>query len=394
VTLDEGIDAYERGEYGKARDLCLDALAGPIPPRARVLAHVYLGNALEEIGDEQGASEQFRKALTLDPLPAQRLHLHYKLGLAQKRNGDYEGARTEFEKAIAYLEEPDSAEVCDQALYSLYELAHIYDDRSEYRAVLHCTERAARLPIQSCSEMDLILFDLIALHGRALFWLRRWHESIPILRKALAQLPELDLHVRTILLCYLGFALCGVREYEEAFAILKTIELDPVTHPRLWVPAQVWLGNLYYQRNEWAKAIEHYEMVADLPPEEWAGARESFAHLADCYLETGQYDRALAVAERAYQELRGNALVHVEYAKALAVAGRAGEAEQVLRELPEETVEAGLRERYYAHSVYVAARRGDREATTQWLRKLRDLNPTSRYLPHLEAFLARGAWPR
>jgi tetratricopeptide (TPR) repeat protein len=184
--------------------------------------------------------------------------------------------------------------------------------------------------------------------------------------------------------------LCAVREFDEAFDVLQNTDLDPSEHPSLWAAARVWLGNLYYRRHEFAKALEQFEAVVDLPPEQWAGSRESLARMADCYMETGQPESALAVAEKAYRELRGNDLVHVEYAKALAIARRWREAEQVLRELNEETVDEGLKERFYAHSAYVAAGLHNRNSAEPWLRKLRELNPSSRYLPPLEAAIGKG----
>jgi tetratricopeptide (TPR) repeat protein len=250
-------------------------------------------------------------------------------------------------------------------------------------------ERAAQVPIPAGPENRRVLLDLEVVRGKALFSLDRWRESIPVLRKALAQVPETDAGVRAGVMCFLGLALCAVGEFDEAYELLRTTALDRAKQPGLWAATRVWLGNIYHRRDEYAKALEQFEAIADRPAEEWAGSRESLARMADSYLETGQRERGLVVAEQAYRELRGNGLVHIAFAKALALAGRYQEAEPVLRELDEAGLDDSLRERLYAHSGYVAVGLRNRERAEQWLHKLTALNPNSRYLNPLRGLVQK-----
>jgi len=385
------MDAYGRGDYLQCQDLCRRALAERLSQGDQALACTYLGHSLARLGDRRGAIEQFRGALALEAQKGRRVHLHYELGLGLREIGDRGEARAEFLRALEgcdLVAPPDSHGPLARSLLGLAVLA--FED-GEYSQALAWVERASRVPVLVEPGNEQLRSEVEFWRGLILFRLDRWQESIPILEGVLAGIESTDAN-KGLLEAYLGLALCATGQYEEALQILRETRLDRGAQPGVWAATRVWLGNLYYRRNEFARALEQFEEIADRPAEDWAGSRESLARMADCYIETGQYDEALAVAERAYQELRGNALVHVEYAKALAVAGRASEAERVLRELPEAAVEPDLRERYYAHSVYTAARRGDRDAAAQWLQKLRTHNRTSRYLTGLEEFLQREAW--
>jgi tetratricopeptide (TPR) repeat protein len=388
MSITEAIDAYERGEYLRCRDLCRLALTEGLSQEDQALASTYLGHSLTRLGDRRGAVVQFRRALALESQPDRRIYLHYELGVGLREVGERREARAEFLQGVegsGQMASPDSRVLVARSLLGLAILA--YED-GDYRTALSWVEQASRVPVLAEPVNEQIRLDVECWRGLALFRLDRWEESIPVLKGVLAGIKPPDSN-KALLEAYLGLALSATAQYEEALQILRKTRLDPEGQPGVWAATRVWLGNLYYRRNEFTKALEQFEGIVDRPAEDWVGSRESLARMADCYVETGQFDRALAVAERAFQELRGNALVHIEYAKVLAVVGRASEAEQVLRELPEETVEPDLRERYFAHSVYTAARRGDRNATGQWLYKLRTHNPTSRYLRGLEEFLER-----
>lgn len=384
MSLSEAIEVYKEGNYGRARDLCLKALEGHLSPDDRFMAQTYLGHCLAQLGDRVQAVEEFRRALPLTHDPTEQVQLHYALGLELHKMGNNLAARRELERAVELYEVSPAAEVRDHFVYSLIELATLAGEAGDYSDVLAYLDRASVDQIRSQPGNQQVLFHMDLLRGKALVGLKRWRESIPVLRSAVTEVPEGQTDARSVATGYLGLALCAVREYEEAFGVMQAADLGMHVNPGLWAATRVWLGNLYYGRSEFAKALEQYERVIDQPAENWAGSRESLARMADCYLETGQPESALAVAEKAYRELRGNDLVHVEYAKALAVARRWREADQVLRELNEEAVDEGLKERFYTHSAYVAAGLQDRNGAEQWLRKLRDLNPSSRYLPPLE----------
>lgn len=394
VQLRQAIQAYRQGEYVRARDLCAEVLRHNLPPEGRVVAHVYRGYALGHLGDHEGASMEYRRALDLNPSAGWHSHLHYVLGIALRERGEDEAARIEFQHVIEYVGDIPTEADREQAASALCELGILEYRRSNYTGALACVERASGMSLSGDPKNAIILLTIEKVRGQALFWLKRWDESIPHFRSALAIVPEPDTSLRALLMCYLGLSLCAIREHSEALAALQNAHVEEDDEPGLWAAMQVWLGNLYYQRNDFAKALEHYERLVNRPAEDWASSRESLARMADCYCEAGKHGQALAVAEKAYRELRGNDLVHLEYAKALANVDRADEARRVLEELDENAIDPGLRERFLAHSAYVAIRLRDRTRAKDLIDKLRALNPFSRYLHPLKGALPRGWFQR
>jgi tetratricopeptide (TPR) repeat protein len=278
-------------------------------------------------------------------------------------------------------------------VYALSALGLLEYERGNYAAALAHAERACLTSVPESQDNQRVRVEAEVLRGQALGQLGRWEESIRILRNALPQLDQIEpgyaAELKGMAESFLGLGLCAVGQFEEALEILGRARLDRAKQPGLWAATRVWLGNLYYLRDDYPNALEQYEAIADRPAEEWAGSRESLARMADCYLETGRPERGLQVAEEAYREMRGNPLVHIVLAKALAIASRWEQADAVLHELNEDNLEEGLRQRFYAHAAYVAAGRGDRHRADHWLRRLRLRNPNSRYLGPIQDAIDR-----
>lgn len=306
-----------------------------------------------------------------------------------RRMGYHEAARVELGKAGTPLGSYPTRNAQELFVYALTELAALDDDQGNYAAALACVERATSVPIVEEPKNTPILLELTLLRGKALFWLRRWDETILVLKDATARLSQSAPDVRHVMLCYLGLALSAMHMWDEAFSALRGAELDPVAQPFLWAATRVWLGNIYYLRSDFCNALREYEAILSRPVPEWAGSRDSLARMADCYIETGHLEQGLEVAARAYGELRGNSLVHVEYARALGFAGRYQEAQRVLDEIGEDTVDPGMRERYFAVATAIATGNDRMENAVYWLRRLEGVDADSRYLPSLRTSMAR-----
>jgi tetratricopeptide (TPR) repeat protein len=397
IQLEEMIQAYDQRDYHRARELVMQFLSQTLPPEDRVRAHAYHGYILEALGDKAGAMQQYREALDLHPGSWWPLHLHYMLGVALRSGGNQEEARGEFAHAIEHSDALANDAACDEFLRALCELAILEYTRGDYEAALRCADRANDTPRSANGGEGTVWFALDKVRGQACFWLERWQESIPALRSALAIVPDTESEQRPLLMCYLGLALCAIQQYGEAMNVLSQADMGEAQEPSIWIMRHVWMGNLYYLRNEFGKALEHFEHVIDRPPATWGPSRDSLARMADCYLTTGNYQRALTIAAMAYEEMHGNVLVHLEYANALAVSGRPEEARRVLEEIDESQIPPGLRERFLAHSAYVALRGHDRNRGEEWIAKLAAHNPFSRYLHSLRRSAAseeRGIFHR
>ncbi len=395
MSLAGAVDAYDRGEYDRARILCQTALVQDLSLDDRIAALAYLGYALVKLGEQQGANEAFRRALALQPAPRWRVNLHYQLGVGLRETGESEEARLEFQKAIERFEEPADEGAREELVKSLVELAVLEYDRGDYAAALACVERGSRVSISAGPENRASLIGIERLRGKALSQLGRWGECIPILRNALALLRETDADTQAELMSFLGLALCAVREFDEAIEVLQATAVDPGTQPGLWIAARIWLGKMYHWKYEYAKALGEFEAVVRRPAEEWKDFQECLASLSDCYFETGNSEKGFATAEKAYRKMPENGQVRIAYVRALGVVGRYQEAEQMLREMDEVTLDEATREQFYSQSCYVAAGLGDRKRAEQWLDKLIGLKPNSRHLARLRpAMEGMAAAPR
>ena len=155
-----------------------------------------------------------------------------------------------------------------------------------------------------------------------------------------------------------GTVLESVGRFEEAIAERKrAAELDPLAPFRI---ADV--GYPYYYARRYDEAIEHYRRALDLDPNFFW----SYLWIGQTRVQQGRYQEALAEINRAVALAGNQTRVIATLGHAYAVAGRKGEARQVLDQLLERSKQTYVSP-YYIALIYSGL--GERDQAFEWLEK-------------------------
>jgi tetratricopeptide (TPR) repeat protein len=214
----------------------------------------------------------------------------------------------------------------------------------------------ARAAAEKALEMDDELAEAhSALASVKVFADRDWSGAEREFRRAIALNPSSALahaeYGHKVLSAVMG-------RYDDALAELKRAqELDPLS---VWISAQI--GWVYFHARRWDQSIAQFEKALEL------GSKSPWPQvgIGQNYAKTGRYDEAIAALEEAVAMAGTADFFKGVRGWALGLAGRTGEAQQVLRELQERAVEQKVDPVAFA---YVYSGLGDRERAIAWLRK-------------------------
>jgi serine/threonine-protein kinase len=155
--------------------------------------------------------------------------------------------------------------------------------------------------------------------------------------------------------------LAAAGRMEEAIAeARRTHELDPLS-----LITNSHLGWIFYFARQYDQSIERCKKALELDPNFFAARR----YMGLAYTQKGMYDEAIAEFEKAVRLAGGSALMKAELANVYGLAGRRGEAQQVLTELTE------VSKQRYVSSYLMAlihAGLGDTDRTVEWLERAYD----------------------
>jgi serine/threonine-protein kinase len=195
-----------------------------------------------------------------------------------------------------------------------------------------------------------------------------WKEAELGFRRALELGPE----SAEVFQLYWTFYLVPMRRWDESIELVrKAIEMDPLSPAR-----QASLGYLYYNMRQYDGAIDQLRKALDLNP------HYTFAQmlLGYCYILTGKLDEGIRVCEMAEQLWGRNPPSLGFLGGAYTSAGRIGEAQRLLGELQELAEKAYVPGSYFA---LIYSGLGEIDKALDWFEKAieeRDVTITAYYV--------------
>jgi len=237
-------------------------------------AHNNLGYAYAAAGNADDAIAEYRKAIAINPGHAPAYN---NLGLALVTKGNLDEAIAGFSKAVEL--EPGKADAEDNLGHALMAKGDID------AAIPHFTRAVALGPDSAASHTNL---------GIALAKKGRLADAIPHFERALALAPDaVDAHY------YLGKALVMTGKGDEGLALWKqALRNDPdnlqVLNDTAWVLATSSQASLRNGQAALPLAEHAVELTASREP-------AILGTLAAAYAETGQFDKAVELDQRASQ---------------------------------------------------------------------------------------------
>jgi tetratricopeptide (TPR) repeat protein len=239
--------------------------------RKQLTPQLGMGFALRRVGKLDEAIETYRAAAKLDPKNAEAQE---GMGWALMETGRYEEAEEPLRAAIRL--DPDDA-------YPYAWLTSVLQEREKYEESIPYAERFVAMKPE-----DL---DGHARLGWGLGMAGRHREAVIAYRRALEMKPD-----DVAALYGIGLFLYEACDYKEAIEFLeKSISSSPQTNGNadaysLIAAASMWLGDL-------PNAMRANEEAVELNPEIW----EAWQNLGQCYVETGQLEKAIASLEKVLQ---------------------------------------------------------------------------------------------
>lgn len=229
------------------------------------------GDTLYQNGDIDGAVEEFKTALLLDPSD---VNVHNSLGVCYANLGDYENALKEFEEAVRL----DTKEV--MAFYNAG-LAHLLSGNNE---------KALEYLLEADEKADEDIFEVALQTGSVYLAMEKPESAEKALEKAIKLNPESGLAFR-----YLGECFVAMNRTDDAIsAYKKAIRCNPNDAESLSALGYLFdllgenpeittifcqqsidiapenglfrhrLGNLYLKRNALEDALEQFRKARDL----------------------------------------------------------------------------------------------------------------------------------
>jgi len=309
------ITAYESQQYQVSISL-LQIIITSQPDSA--LAYNSLGNALEALGNLEGAKSNYRKALSISPDLA---IIYYNLGNILRVQGELNVAANYYKKALEL----------DPTLDRVYiNLGLLYKKQEKYYQAIECyKELLERYPEHSEGYNNLgLLWLTIKDYQTAEESLKHAVEIKPEYVDAynnLGSLYEEQGKIEEATIYYekaikyknteqndqlkladsyyrLGCLLFEQKELEAAESLFqKALKLNPNSTDILR-----YLGLVYKEQENASTAIEYFEKLIEVAPD----IAESYADLANLYREFGQIDTALSYYQLAFNITFRSPYVH------------------------------------------------------------------------------------
>jgi serine/threonine protein kinase/Tfp pilus assembly protein PilF len=365
IARELGVDAIVQATVNVAGDRVRIQveLIQAVPRERQLWAYSYNGNLRNVLALQaevaRGIAEQIR--VTITPQEEARLTRAQPVdpeaydAYARGRFAWNKFTADGFSEAIKYFQK--AIDKAPNYALAYAGLADAYRTLPYYAAV---DPREAFPKSRAAATRALELDETLAEPYTALGWTTaayewNWSRAEQYFRRALELKPSYAVGHMT----YAHFLAWEARFEEAIGEDLRARELDPLS-PRI----ESHLGLMYYLARQYDRAIELYEETLTRYPN-FVRARWD---LGRAYFEKGQYQRAIAEFEQAIkvpgQSSTGSATSIAELARALARAGRRGEALKILRDL-EAQRKRGYRPALNIASIYVAL--DDREQAFRWL---------------------------
>jgi tetratricopeptide (TPR) repeat protein len=254
-----GLIFYEKGDFERAATEFNLVLAGD-PEHDR--AHYYLGATYVELKSEDKALEEFLRVPEKSELFVDaRIQAAY---LYERRD--------QTQKAIEVVQSALKKKNDQKEIFGL--LASLYRKQKDYPKAIEAMERVVGMD----SRNDQAHFQLGALYDES----KNKEKSIASMKKAIELNPR-----NAAALNYLGYtwAEMGVQLDEAERLIERALKIEP--NDGFYIDS---LGWVYYQKGDYAKAVEHLERAVDLTRDD----PTIIEHLGDAYERSGKVDRAVA----------------------------------------------------------------------------------------------------
>jgi len=243
------------------------------------------------------------------------------------------------EKAIAYFQEAIRIDPRYARAYA--GLASAYIERDVWGGLgIGKAADQVRANALKALELDGDLAEAHSLLGWIHFqydW--DWERTETELKRAI----ELNANLPSSYQRYAFFLQAMGRHQEALAAAHRAVELDPLSP--LYLSDE---GRILYRERDYRKSIAQYERALELDP----GYLPALSRISEAYEQLGNYDEALARAQK-YQQASGNA--RVALGLKARIYGRTGErrqAEETLRTLKKNCLQSG--DEYFFAGIYSA----------------------------------------
>ncbi|MCB1148084.1 MAG: tetratricopeptide repeat protein, partial [Leptospiraceae bacterium] len=200
----------------------------------------------------------------------------------------------EYDKAAEYFERYTKAEGDQEA--PLRYLAQIYSAKGDLKKSIDCLERGVKVAPDSIESMLLL--------AEAYLKVNQPGNSIKTLDKVL----EIDeFNVRALhFQAYLHQQKNDSRKTASYFKRLIVAVRNGAGSEQFLQSAYTFLGNYYYQRQEFLRAVDYYEKLVQVDE----GTGRSLLVLGELYKITGQFDKSLQTMNLLIQKNPGNVSAH------------------------------------------------------------------------------------
>ena len=282
IAYYKGIEAFDEGDYGKARQSLEESLAVGVSPKYNALCAFWLGEIAYQIGDMEQAATQYNYYIKRAPRNAKEYKMAlYNLGYAQIARENIPAAKSALEGFI-----------------------WLYKNRDAYRADGYNRLGDVNFLLQDYTTAVKNYEGAIALGTEQRHYaLYRRAVSLGLLGKQSPKIESLQKIVAAKEGDYvddaayeLGRTYVSAERYADGAKVLEALVTDYPTTPYM-TAAMLDLGLIYFNLGDAERSLSSYDRVISTAPQSQA-AKDAMTSVREIYVSKGDVNSYFAYAER------------------------------------------------------------------------------------------------
>ena len=282
IAYYKGIEAFDEGDYGKARQSLEESLAVGVSPKYNALCAFWLGEIAYQIGDMEQAATQYNYYIKRAPRNAKEYKMAlYNLGYAQIARENIPAAKSALEGFI-----------------------WLYKNRDAYRADGYNRLGDVNFLLQDYTTAVKSYEGAIALGTEQRHYaLYRRAVSLGLLGKQSPKIESLQKIVAAKEGDYvddaayeLGRTYVSAERYADGAKVLEALVEEYPTTPYI-TAAMLDLGLIYFNLGDAERSLSSYDRVISAAPQSQA-AKDAMTSVREIYVSKGDVNSYFAYAER------------------------------------------------------------------------------------------------
>ena len=282
IAYYKGIEAFDEGDYGKARQSLEESLAVGVSPKYNALCAFWLGEIAYQIGDMEQAATQYNYYIKRAPRNAKEYKMAlYNLGYAQIARENIPAAKSALEGFI-----------------------WLYKNRDAYRADGYNRLGDVNFLLQDYTTAVKNYEGAIALGTEQRHYaLYRRAVSLGLLGKQSPKIESLQKIVAAKEGDYvddaayeLGRTYVSAERYADGAKVLEALVEEYPTTPYI-TAAMLDLGLIYFNLGDAERSLSSYDRVISAAPQSQA-AKDAMTSVREIYVSKGDVNSYFAYAER------------------------------------------------------------------------------------------------